>query len=89
MLAPEPIECSGDAENAEEALGGFLVSGRDSPLLLQPRPEPCDLVAVVAHPFGAGYGRLMALRRDRGSGAPIPDVLTEGVAGGATVGHDL
>lgn len=88
MSALQPIEGCGECKNAHEAGGGLPVSGGDGAPLIEPGPEALDLIAVVVDPVRAGDGRLVALRRDRGSRAHIPDVLTKGVAGVATAPDD-
>ena len=88
MSSLEPIEGCGEAEGTHEADGGLLVAGGDGALLLEPSPEALDLVAVVVDPARAGDGRLVAPRRDRRPCAHVPDVLTKGVAGVATVPDD-
>ena len=85
----EPVDGSGEAEHADEADGGLLVSGRDGAPFLKPGPEALDLVAVVVDPVRAGDGGLVALGRDRWPCAHVPDVLTDGVAGVVATADDL
>ncbi len=67
---------------------GLLVACGDGAPLLELGPEALDLVAVVVDPVRAGDGCFVALRRDRGPRARVPDVLTKGVAGVAPVPDD-
>ncbi len=63
------------------------LSGYGSPLL-QSGPEALDLVPVVVDPFWAGEWALVAPGWDSWGRAPLPDVLSEGVARVAPVGYD-
>src|SRR4051812_16548272 len=85
LLAPEPIECSGEAEDAEEGSGGLLVAGRYRAPFFQACPEVFDQVPVVVDPRWAGDWCVGALRRDGRAGADVPDLLAEGVGGVAAV----
>src|SRR3954464_3848661 len=85
LLAPEPIECSGEAEDAEEGLGGLLVAGRYRAPFFQACPEVFDQVPVVVDPRWAGDWCVGALGRDGRAGADVPDPLAEGVGGVAAV----
>jgi hypothetical protein len=67
--------------------GGFLMAGRDRSPLLQPRPEPFDLVAVGVNPVWAGDGCLGVPGWNGRSSAPLPDVLAEGMAAEASISH--
>ena len=69
LLASDPIELGGEAEDVEEARGGLLISGCDGAPLLQPRPQAFDPVGVVVDRVRAGDRRLVAQRRDRRTSA--------------------
>src|SRR5690348_5548740 len=77
LLAFDPVEGGGHAEDAHEGAGGLLVAGGDGAPLLEPGPEALDQVAVVVDVVGAGDRFLVALGRDRGPRAHVPDMLPE------------
>jgi len=52
------------------------------------RLGPLDAVAVVVDRLRAGDGGFVDLRRDGGPCAEAPDVVAEGVAAIAAIGHD-
>ena len=62
MLAFDPVDGWGKAEDVHEGVGGFLVACSDGAPFLEPRPEAFDLVAVVVDPVWAGDW-MNALRR--------------------------
>src|SRR4051794_3931372 len=82
------IEGGGEAEDAAEAGGGFLVARRDGPPLLQPRPEPLDDVAVGVNPVRAADRCLVALGRDGGLCPCLSDMLAEALTAVAPISHD-
>ena len=88
VLAPDPIERWGEAEDAEEAGGGLIVTGGNGAPFLQPGPQASDPIAVVVDLVRAGDGRFVAKRQDGGTKAHVPDILAEGMAGVAAVGRD-
>ncbi len=80
LLALNPAESGGEAENANEGACGLLVASCNGSPLLEPRPEPLDLVAVGIDLLRARYGCLVALRLDGGPRAHAPDVLAKAMA---------
>ena len=52
------------------------------------RKDYFDEVPVAVDVVGAGHRRFVALGRDRGPRAQVPDMLPKGVAGVAAVAHD-
>ena len=84
----DPVEGGGEAEDAHEGSGGFLIAGCDGAPFLEARPQALDAVAIVVDPARAGHGRLVALGRDRRPGALVPDELAERVRGIAFVADD-
>src|SRR5215208_462929 len=88
LLRLEPVHGGGHAEHAHEGAGGLLVAGGDGAPLLESGPEALDEVPVAVDVVGAGYRRFVALGRDRGPRAQVPDMLPKGVAGVAAVAHD-
>src|SRR4051812_1487660 len=87
LLGLEPIESGSEAEDAHEAGGGLLVAGRDGAPLLEPCPEPLDLVAIVINPVRASDWCLVVFGRNSRTCAALPDVLAEGVTAQAPVSH--
>src|SRR3954470_23600071 len=85
LLGLEPVEGGREAEDAHEGLGRLFIAGRNRAPLLEPRPEPLDLVAIGVDPVRTGYRGLVPLRRDRWTRTQIPDVLAKGVTGMAPV----
>src|SRR4051795_9553340 len=84
----DPVEDGGDAEDAHEGSGGFLVTGCDGAPFLEARPQALDTVAIVVDPAWAGHGRFVFLGRDRRPGTLVPDELAERVRGIALVADD-
>src|SRR3954467_1022708 len=87
LLALDPVESGGEAEDAHEAGGGLLIAGRHRPPLFQPRPEPFDVVAIGVNPVWTGDLLLVALRGDGRTRAQGPDVLAKGVTAETPVRH--
>src|SRR3954463_3216561 len=84
----DPVEDSGEAEDAHEGSGGFFVAGCDGAPFLEARPQALDAVAIVVDPAWAGHGRFVFLGRDRRSGTLVPDELAERVRSIAFVADD-
>src|SRR3954467_10900506 len=80
LLALEPVESGGEAEDAHEAGGGLLIAGRNPPPFFHPSPEPFDIVAIGVNPVWTGDLFLVALRGDGRTRAQAPDVFAKGVA---------
>src|SRR5215212_4098677 len=87
MLGLEPVESSGEAEDAHEAGGGLLIAGCNRAPLLEPSPEPLHVVAIGVDPVRAGDLVLVAPRGDGRASSQGPDVLAKGVAAQAAVRH--
>ena len=60
-MSLDPIAGCGEAEDACEAGGGFLVAGGHRSPFLQPRPEALDAVAVGVDPVRAALGASLLL----------------------------
>src|SRR3954467_7751952 len=87
LLALEPVESGGEAEDAHEAGGGLLIAGRNRPPFFQPRPEPLHVVAIVVDPLRTGHRGFVLLGRDRRTRTQVPDVLAKGVTAQASIRH--
>ena len=62
-------------------------SGDGAPLF-ELCPKTLDPIEVVVDPKRIGDIDFVALRRDRGTGALVPNEVAEGMAGVSVVGHD-
>src|SRR3954466_1508727 len=84
----DPVHGRGHAEHPDEGAGGLLVAGGHGSPLFQPRPETLDPIAVALDPWWTGDVGVVALGRDRGTGAKVADEVAEGMAGVPAVGPD-
>ena len=88
MDKPDPLADCGEQDEAEEAAGGVVVSGRDAAAVLEPVDELLD--AGTQGVEGAIDGMLHAtvlLRGNFGCAAAAADVVADGVTVVASVGE--
>jgi hypothetical protein len=81
LLAPDPVDCSGETEYSHEGLASLLVACGNSAPLLEPGPETLDDIAIGVNPLRTGDRRLIGFGRDCGLCTDAPDVLAKAPAG--------
>ena len=88
-MSSDVVCCSSDENDGEEGCGGFLISGRDSPPLLEPCPQVFDQMLVSVSLSGTGDFWISLLWRDDRTRSPVPEIFTEFVRSIPTVIDDI